>query len=39
VVIAPKADAAEQHRENFWIRDGVCVIPKGAVIPDGTRIE
>lgn len=38
VVIAPKAADAEFEGTNYWVRDGITVIPKGAVIPDGMVI-
>ncbi len=38
VMIGRKPDEAEYQGENYWIRDGVTVIPKGAVIPPGTEI-
>jgi glucose-1-phosphate adenylyltransferase len=39
VVITPRNIAGDIHRDNYWIRDGICVIPKGAIIPNGTKIE
>ena len=38
VVITPKGDVADFEGPNYWVRDGITVIPKGAVIPDGTVI-
>ncbi|MBV9492439.1 MAG: glucose-1-phosphate adenylyltransferase [Verrucomicrobia bacterium] len=38
VVITPEGKPANADGENYYIRDGVVVIPKGAVIPNGTRI-
>lgn len=38
VVITPEGKEEGAEGENFVIRDGIIVIPKGAVIPDGTWI-
>jgi glucose-1-phosphate adenylyltransferase len=38
VVISPEGKSANVDSENYYIRDGVVVVPKGAVIPAGTRI-
>jgi glucose-1-phosphate adenylyltransferase len=38
VVIAPHPDVAEAEDEYCWIRDGITVVPKGTVIPPGTRL-
>ncbi|MFM8656205.1 MAG: glucose-1-phosphate adenylyltransferase [Chthoniobacterales bacterium] len=38
VVISPEGKPAEMDAENFYIRDGVIIIPKNAVIPDGSWI-
>jgi glucose-1-phosphate adenylyltransferase len=38
VTIRVRPDVSERQGENYWIRDGVAVIPKGAVIPSGTTI-
>ncbi|HEY0793413.1 MAG TPA: sugar phosphate nucleotidyltransferase, partial [Chthoniobacterales bacterium] len=38
VVITPDGKAPNVDGGNFYIRDGVVVIPKGAVIPDGSWI-
>src|SRR5262249_61082091 len=38
VVITPENKAADVDAENYYIRDGVVVIPKNAVIPHGTWI-
>jgi glucose-1-phosphate adenylyltransferase len=38
VVITPKDNAPNKDGENYFIRDGVVVVPKGAVIPNGTSI-
>jgi glucose-1-phosphate adenylyltransferase len=38
VVISPEGKSANVDGENYHIRDGVIVVPKGAVIPAGTKI-
>jgi len=38
VVISPEGKPAEMDADNFYIRDGVIIIPKNVVIPDGTWI-
>jgi len=38
VVITPDGKAPNLDADNFYMRDGVVVIPKNAVIPDGTWI-
>jgi glucose-1-phosphate adenylyltransferase len=38
VVITPEGKPTNADGENYYIRDGVIVVPKGAVIPDGTVI-
>ena len=38
VVITPDAKAPNVDSSNYYIRDGVVVIPKNAVIPSGTWI-
>lgn len=38
VVITPDGKALNVDAENYFIRDGVVVVPKNAVIPDGTWI-
>ncbi len=38
VVIRPKHDAEDFSSEMYWIRDGITIIPRGAVIPPGTVI-
>ncbi len=38
VVISPEGKSGDVDGENYFIRDGVVVIPKNAVIKDGTRI-
>ncbi|HEY0794128.1 MAG TPA: sugar phosphate nucleotidyltransferase, partial [Chthoniobacterales bacterium] len=38
VVISPEGKPADVDGDNYYIRDGVVVVPKGAVIPDGTHI-
>jgi glucose-1-phosphate adenylyltransferase len=37
-VITPDGKAPHLDAEQFYMRDGVVVIPKNAVIPDGTWI-
>jgi glucose-1-phosphate adenylyltransferase len=39
VVIKPPTDYREVREKSYWIRDGICVVPKGAVIPSDTRIS
>jgi glucose-1-phosphate adenylyltransferase len=38
VVITNTADHVDFDGENFYVRDRIVVIPKGAIIPDGTVI-
>jgi glucose-1-phosphate adenylyltransferase len=38
VVISPEGKPTEMDGDNFYIRDGVIIVPKNAVIPDGTWI-
>jgi glucose-1-phosphate adenylyltransferase len=38
VVITPNGKPANVDGDNYYIRDGVVVVPKNAVIPAGTRI-
>ncbi len=38
VKISPKGKPENFDGEGFFVRDGIVVIPKGAVIPDGTLI-
>jgi glucose-1-phosphate adenylyltransferase len=38
VVITPDGKASNLDATNYYIRDGVVVIPKNAIIPDGTWI-
>jgi glucose-1-phosphate adenylyltransferase len=38
VVITPEGKPANADGENYCIRDGVVVVPKGTVIPTGTSI-
>jgi glucose-1-phosphate adenylyltransferase len=38
VVITPKAETENLDGEGYYIRDGIVVVPKNSVIPDGTRI-
>jgi glucose-1-phosphate adenylyltransferase len=36
VVISPEGKPSEYDGENFYIRDGIIIIPKKSVIPDGS---
>jgi glucose-1-phosphate adenylyltransferase len=38
VVISPAGKPENLDGDNFYIRDGVVVVPKGTVIPSGTKI-
>lgn len=38
VIITPKEDGVNIQGDNYWVCDGITVIPKNAVIPDGTVI-
>ena len=38
VYISPDGKADGDHTEHYLVRDGVIVIPKGTVIPSGTRL-
>ena len=38
VVISPEGKPTEMDGDNFYIRDGVIIVPKNAVIPDGIWI-
>ena len=38
VVVTPHGKPDNLDGENYYIRDGVAVVPKGAVIPAGTSI-
>jgi glucose-1-phosphate adenylyltransferase len=38
VVITPEGKAADHDAENYFIRDGIVVVPKNAVIPAGVWI-
>ena len=38
VVISAKHGADNFDGDGFYIRDGIVVVPKNSVIPDGTRI-
>ena len=38
VRILDKTGAPDQQEKNFWVRDGITVIPKGTVIDPGTEI-
>jgi glucose-1-phosphate adenylyltransferase len=38
VVISPEGKSRDQDGENFFVRDGIVIIPKNAVVPDDTWI-
>ena len=38
VIIRPHEGEPDQEEENYVIRDGIVVVPKNAIIPDGTTI-
>jgi glucose-1-phosphate adenylyltransferase len=38
VIIRAKPDVKDFKGEMHWVRDGVTIIPKGAIIPSGTEI-
>jgi glucose-1-phosphate adenylyltransferase len=38
VEITAKPDGTNFEGPNYWVRDGITVIPKNAVIPNGTKI-
>ena len=38
VTIRAKARGESYESEHYWVRDGITVIPKGAVIPAGSLI-
>ena len=38
VVITPQDKEVDSEGADYYIRDGIVVIPKNAVIPSGTRI-
>jgi glucose-1-phosphate adenylyltransferase len=38
VRITPEAKSGNVDGDNFYVRDGIVVIPKNAVVPDGTVI-
>lgn len=38
VVIRAKTDVKDYKGEMYWVRDGVTIIPKGAIIPSGTEL-
>ena len=38
VTISAKDDQPDQEAENWVLRDGLVIVPKGAIIPDGTVI-
>ena len=38
VVVTPEGKPEDFDGPNFYVRDGIVIVPKGAVIEDGTRI-
>ncbi|MEW6379521.1 MAG: glucose-1-phosphate adenylyltransferase [bacterium] len=38
VIIRAKPEAKDSQSDIAWVRDGITIIPKGAVIPSGTRL-
>ena len=38
VVISPEGKPPEYDGDQYFVRDGIIIVPKNAVIPDGTRI-
>lgn len=38
VIIRAKPDVKDFKGDTYWVRDGVTIIPKGAIIPSGTEI-
>jgi glucose-1-phosphate adenylyltransferase len=38
VIITSKAESENFDGDGYYIRDGIVVVPKNSVIPDGTRI-
>ena len=38
VVISPAGKPESMDGDNFYVRDGVVVVPKGTIIPSGTKI-
>jgi glucose-1-phosphate adenylyltransferase len=38
VVIAGRAELPDSDGTNYYVRDGIVIIPKNAVLPDGARI-
>ena len=39
VIIDVSSDIMDFEGENYWIKDGITIIPKGAVIPSDTKIK
>ena len=37
-VISPEGKPPEYDGDQYFVRDGIIIVPKNAVIPDGTRI-
>ena len=38
VTISPEGKPTDSDGPNFYMRDGIIIVPKGAVIPDGTKV-
>ena len=38
VVISPEGKDGDEDNEMYYVRDGIIVIPKTAILPDGTKI-
>lgn len=38
VIIRARPDVKDYKGETYWVRDGVTIIPKGAIIPSGTEL-
>jgi len=39
VIIDINSDIEEFEGKFYWVKDGITIIPKGAVIPSGTKIN
>jgi len=37
-VIRAKSRVRDRQEKNYWVRDRITVVPRGAVIPSGTRL-
>jgi len=38
VIIRKKSQTKDYQGENYWVRDGITIIPKGAIIPSGSKL-